>query len=89
MAFLLYFTGYVVSSTSYAIIVVIAIERYRKICHPSSIEAPDVCFYGETRLSSLCRFCLCEWSAFSFYDRQLVRDNGRTYDFPMSDWKYG
>lgn len=29
-----YFTGYVVSSTSYAIIVVIAIERYRKICHP-------------------------------------------------------
>lgn len=29
-----YFTGYVVSVTSFSIIVVIAIERYRKICHP-------------------------------------------------------
>lgn len=29
-----YFTAYTVSTTSYCIIFVIAIERYRKICHP-------------------------------------------------------
>lgn len=29
-----YFTAFIVSSTSYYIVLVIAIERYRKICHP-------------------------------------------------------
>lgn len=65
---IIYFIGYVVFLMLYVIIVVIVIERYRKICYLLFIEVLDVCFYGEMCLFSLCWFCLCEWFVFFFYD---------------------